>query len=592
MMYQQNSGYKVPTAPRKVESSSVAPLIACILGAPTPSNSIGPLPVNFLGMTDREIAVCQFDVVASVKTLYYQQAQQVLKGGWANLAVFDRREISRRKLEEMAQRMKLALQAGDYNAVGTISEMLVKHCQGNVHYYRSKRFLILSNITLFMLIGCLLCSLTLICPAFSGTDDMDNTSDWLRLPSIKPVPTIDGIFFIGFSVLISTVGISSFPARYQIYVTATVIPWWLAMRNARNWMTLFHAVCNQLGNARRNMMDFVYFMLILLTGSSTANKIPVICVYLVSMTFLSISELVSTSKSKIILWMITAVPMVAFSSYNYPENLVNQINTLAMFLLVVVSWIFTTGNKNIDRTYNLIVISNTLVAAMIVFGEENLVHRFAWLALGFVPFVGSTNLMTRFIQIFMSLGVPFFLMTSSGEPLVLIVFGVHAFTWMFAESYDQLSDFTVQTIPAERGSNGRRYSPMDTRMNYFYNLYAMLAGAMVHPDEYNEECSQTTAFDGLLKREFKMAPPVLCLTVMHVLMIRVHGGQRYYSLLLSFFYFTYIAFFSFLDVYKSSWDEDMESSHELNLVREPLSVWFVVLACSCSRLPLVPSCLQ
>ncbi|KAF6211382.1 hypothetical protein GE061_011894 [Apolygus lucorum] len=366
---------------------------------------------------------------------------------------------------------------------------------------------------------------------------------------------------------------NSFPAWYQVYVAAAVLPWWLAIRNGKNVMKLIQAACNQSGNPRRNVMGLGYFILILLTGSLTDNNIHI---YIVSMTFICASEVVSiSSKSKVTLWMFSALPVVTSLSYNYSESTIHQWKILTLFLQVVVSWTLTTDD--------LFVLSNTLVALVVVFGQEELVNCLSWLPLGFIPFFGSTKLTTRFVQIFMSLGVPYTLITSSGESSNLIVFIVHALIWMVAESYDDLDELAVQTIPTGRSIN-RESAELNVRNNYFYNMYALLAGSIVHTDKYSKECELPTGLYGTLERlfycKFKLALPVMCLTIIHVHMIRKNGGQRYYSLLLSFFYFTSIVFFSFLDVYKTCWNEGLVGSPELLVVYRPLSIWFAVLACS------------
>ncbi|KAF6211387.1 hypothetical protein GE061_011899 [Apolygus lucorum] len=475
------------------------------------------------------------------------------------------------------------MEARDYGEVGTIAKSLVSQCLESIHYYRNFRFLILSNIILFMLIGCMLCCVTLLCPAVAETPNLDEEREWLRIPSLKPTPTIDAIFFITFSILLIIVGVDSFPARYHLYVTATVIPWWLAVRNAKNVFIITNRPRNQRAPITQRTIDFIYILLILLTGSTTANSIPILGIFLVSMVFLCLTALISTSDSKVTLWMFTTMPMVASLGYNYDQDVVHDVNMLASAVWIVVSWAVAMYSSHRIIDYPII-ISNTVVAFIIMFGKVNMVYHLAWLVLVSIPLIGSVNLVTRFTQIFMSSGVPFLLLTSSGETVSLIVFVIHTLTWMVAESYDDLKDLAVQTIPGVRRTNARRLSPMDMRMNYFYNLYAMLAGALIYPDKYNDECTLFSPIHDILGRllqcEFKLAVPVLCLTVIHVHMITRNGGQRYYSLLMSFFYFTYIIFFSFLDVYKSSWDESMESSHELNLVHGPLNVWSAVLASS------------
>uniref|UniRef100_A0A0A9YGI6 GPI ethanolamine phosphate transferase 1 n=1 Tax=Lygus hesperus TaxID=30085 RepID=A0A0A9YGI6_LYGHE len=579
----QNPGFTVPTVPRKLDVLSMAPLLACLLDTPPPPNSIGELPEDYMGLEKRGIAICQLEVAMGVKNLYLHQAQQVLTGGWVKLAAFDERDASPEELENLSNRLQTTMEARDYAEVGTVTKMLINQCLGSIHYYRNFRFLILSNIVLFMLIGCMLCCLTLLFPAIDESANLEENREWLRIPSLKPIPTLDAIFFITFSILLIIVGVDNFPARYHLYVTATVVPWWLAVRNARNWLQLTQGGRNQRGPVTQKMIDFIYFVIILLTGSTTANKIPIMGIYLVSMVFVCLTALISTSDSKVTLWMFTTMPMVASLSYNYDKDVIYQVNILASLVWIVVSWSVALYSSWRITDYPII-ISNTVVALIIMLGKESMVYHLAWLVLGSIPFIGSTNLMTRFSQIFMSSGIPYLLLTTSGETVNLIVFVVHTLTWMVAESYDDLNDLVIQTIPAGRRSSARRLSPMDMRMNYFYNLYAMLAGALVYPDKYNDECTLFSPIQDILGRlmscEFKLAIPVLCLTVIHVHMIKRNGGQRYYSLLLSFFYFAYIIFFSFLDVYKSSWDEDMESSHELNLVHGPLNVWSAVLACS------------
>ncbi|KAF6211384.1 hypothetical protein GE061_011896 [Apolygus lucorum] len=296
LLYQRKPRYSVPTAPRNMDMLSMAPLIACILGTFPPPNSVGYLPVNFLETIDSETAICQSEIVTILKTLYRQQTQHVLRGGWANLASFDQEKVSQRKLENLSQRVKVNFKKGDYNAVATFSKIF-----------------------------------TLVCPAFSetGDDNMDGT------------------------ILISTVGMNSFPAWYQVYVAAAVLPWWLAIRNGKNVMKLIQAVCNQSGNPRRNVMGLVYFILILLTGSLTDNNIHI---YIVSMAFICASEVLSiSSKSKVTLWMFSALPMVTSLSYNYSESTIHQWKILTLFLQVVVSWTLTTDD--------LFVLSNTLYKA-------------------------------------------------------------------------------------------------------------------------------------------------------------------------------------------------------------------------------------
>lgn len=441
------AGIKTPTNPSmqiNINQADITPLLAILLGASIPVNSIGKLPIAFLNMSRKQIAEA---TQLNAKQMVAQYVKAALNTKQQTISWFYKpfNKLSIADTKSNFHSISDAINSGKYSMAIKESNIIIEKSLEGLEYYQNyyQRTLKLS-ISLSYLGWITYLILVLF--------DSEYPSYVYSSSALNTV--------VCCSVLITLlmIAIQKLPFSFYCYMLLPQILWYLVIRKA-------HVLLPAMSLIKKTKCIFVFFsillaveMLVLSFFKRLFLCLPIGIILFWSMTFVRFKS----KKFFKLLWLISGVALGLFSLLptigKQPNPTIILSSGIALF---IVSFMALLNGNHGSKCFFLIQFATLALSVWnsysvhYYFNENqtllNLNQYISWILLilsSCFLFASSGNIFQRLIQVFMSLSVPFILLSIAHEVFFITCLFTHLFCWIFVEKsikndHSRFSNFRI-----------------------------------------------------------------------------------------------------------------------------------------------------
>ncbi|KAK7114393.1 GPI ethanolamine phosphate transferase 1-like [Littorina saxatilis] len=453
-----------------VSQADVAPLMSFLVGVPFPVNSVGVLPVNYLGGSDFEKAEGLFANAGQILAQYQVKMTQVQE---RTISVSFRPfpDLSASAQVDLMRNIRNLINNGRYSDAINESKFVIDTALKGLRYYQTyDRFFLGISVTLGFL-GWMGYVLHLI--VADHTIVGPSTLQGKSLGAQGGIPVMYHVFATIGVLVALLLYVQSLPWTYYLYCLTPVLLW---MKFAQGWNTIYAALKGVIKEAYVMPMalsTLFCFLGLEITVMSFFYR-ELLSVGLVGMAFWAISTpLWNTHRTTCLCWMTSCLLMAVFpllpvvgGSTNYPVVLLSGV--LSFLLGIYMIWRLWDQNGSIDtvsKTLLCIQVAVIAIATIIVKVTSDRIavktaspfftQALSWIILcvsPLLPLLTDISVDVRLLSLGLAFMAPYILTSITYEGLFLLSLVCVLYSWLQMETHLEHLDSRQARVVSFRSS--------------------------------------------------------------------------------------------------------------------------------------------
>ncbi|CAL1275668.1 unnamed protein product [Larinioides sclopetarius] len=487
-----------------INQVDVAPLISTLIGIPFPVNSLGILPVEYLGTEWPHKAL---SLLTNARQILANYQRQMLQKKENTLPIFFWRfkELSSSRQAELMAMIDTLLKQNRYKDVIQVGLKIIELALKGLVYYQKHDRIILSLSIFLAFLGWISYVFVLILKDYTSFGQKSlESSVIIPEDNFSRIKCIISFVFIG-SFISLLLYVQNAPVMYYAYFLLPVLLWMLV---CLQWELIYSSKLHL--ERKNNFYKFIGLSLL----SFIAMEFLVISFFkreVLSVVLWGIavwpffSSLTNAHKRLCLSWCVTSIilsgfPMMAVVGKDTNYNTVILAGWLFIFAVGFCARRPETGLIFNSRTvrrepYHIAVITAVQVVLLCVStytiqstsrsiankdGLPFLNQIVAWFILGIslvLPMFGSQSILTRLLNVMTSLFAPYILLSISHEGMFCLLLCIEMILWLMLEhhlsyNYSKLQDIHFVPISADPMMKkiNMEISLGDFRRAYFFDL--------------------------------------------------------------------------------------------------------------------------
>ncbi|KAK9499055.1 hypothetical protein O3M35_003570 [Rhynocoris fuscipes] len=493
-----------------IDFKDITPLLACVLGLPTPAHSTGSLPFYYLKNNLSLIARCTLSNINQLYTLCLREYNDVNSKAKIKLStILDQIDLT--TVPKIYERFTKNIENNEYGSVIINGVKLMQHLQNLVFYYKNYYTRVAKIIICTLYLGWIIYLASFLFDKPNAqinrnieTNTINQQSKKTEMrktffkrifaPKVIMRCLIDFIYITICAAIITITWLADWPITILIYLTALFLTIFGLIKYGNRWRLCKTTLINRT-DAVTGMKFGVYVIIYLIMCVFFLETSVYTAVVILTAISLPYSDYLKVKNSYLSDWMLTSLFLVFFMSYgnDYQTNFIGIILQIIILISICFGLSIKLKIKLIDLPLVVLTLFATILAAITnCLIRENIITSTLWLwiltlPLLFIVIIGSNTLCIRLMQCGISLCIPYILSAKSYEVLTYFCIFIHLCAWFTVETfrnyehYEKLPIFHDITLITDtrlhnlQWCNGRR--AFMYVMGFFELLFAIIGNA-------------------------------------------------------------------------------------------------------------------
>nr|CAD7406839.1 unnamed protein product [Timema poppensis] len=461
-----------------VRQADIAPLMATLLGVPIPANSVGFLPREYLSLSEFEVSEAVF-TNAQQMAAQYNRKRELTESGTISLLYRPFPQLTKFTEQTLLTEIRKHIEDGQFTHAINASTLLFSLSLAGLDYYQNYYQCLLLTCVSLSFLGWLL---------------------WLLLPpSSSSAQTFlaRGGYFLNMLFMVGTVltslliYVQSLPCQYYVYCILPEMLWWVVLRRHED---MYAALRNT--SKSRGLLSLLFPCAFYLVGIEILRDWLCGPWYSLRIPWrLRIGWLVSCAS----LAVFPSLPVVGREANTLLVHETRQSVASGcvwvMCALMFIYWVSSSNFHDTPRAVGVLLLQVALLSLAIwnihstsssLGNKQGLLsfnQSLSWALSGIsmlLPLCGSQWVPIRLVHLFLSLALPFLLLSASHEGFFLLALNINLLCWLTLEhhhSYQHtdtkpLSQTSFRVFGDEHLAN-RSLTSSDIRRAYFFVSFVL-----------------------------------------------------------------------------------------------------------------------